>query len=91
MLTVIGDVWSTNAGSLNANTSVQCVSGISFTLGNPTIPIGCAIVLFLTERLILELKQAASQTLVSSTKYIKMIMFVMQTTSGFLIQVQMLT
>lgn len=40
MLTVKGDVWSTNAGSLNANTTVQCVSGIAFTLGNPTIPAG---------------------------------------------------
>jgi hypothetical protein len=40
MLTIKGDVWSTNAGSLNANTTVQCVSGISFTLGNPTIPAG---------------------------------------------------
>jgi len=40
MLTLKGDVWSTNAGSLNANTTVQCVSGIASTLGNPTIPAG---------------------------------------------------
>lgn len=40
LLTVKGDVWSTNAGSYNANTSVQCVSSMEFSLGNPTIPTG---------------------------------------------------
>lgn len=40
MLTVKGNVWSTNAGSYNASTTVQCVSSIEFSLGNPTIPSG---------------------------------------------------
>ncbi len=40
LLTVKGDVWATNAGSYNANTSVQCVSSIEFSLGNPTVPTG---------------------------------------------------
>jgi hypothetical protein len=38
LLTLKGNVWSTNSGSYNANTSIQCYSSISFSLGNPTIP-----------------------------------------------------
>ena len=38
LLTVKGNVWSTNSNSYNANTQVQCYSGIGFSLGNPTIP-----------------------------------------------------
>jgi hypothetical protein len=42
LLTVKGNVWSTNSNSYNANTLVQCYSGIGFSLGNPTIPTASA-------------------------------------------------
>jgi hypothetical protein len=38
IFSIKGDMWSTNAGSLNANTMVQCnTKNISFLIGDPTL------------------------------------------------------
>lgn len=37
LLSVKGNVWSTNSNSTSANTSVQCFSSIQFSLGDPII------------------------------------------------------